>query len=179
MRQHQGFAELLLSPLALAAAAAVVVAAVAVVVVAVVAAAVVAVAVVVVAAAISLAAPGMPDSHPTWSVAQMERVGHHYPPSFVVEEQGRWAGSSLGAVHEARRAVTQGQWRGRTKRYQYIRANVLSTELTMTILGPDCILEKSEQLLTDQENDRWGTINGCNVINGERLRSRGRVSLYV
>lgn len=147
MRQHQGFAELLLSPLALAAAAAVVVAAVAVVVVAVVA-----------AAAISLAAPGMPDSHPTWSVAQMERVGHHYPPSFVVEEQGRWAGSSLGAVREARRAVTQGQWRGRTKRYQYIRANVLSTELTMTILGPDCILGKNEQLLTDQE-----------TIDGERL----------
>lgn len=161
MRQHQGFAELLLSPLALAVAAAVVVAAVVVVVVAVVAAAVVAVVVVaavVVAAAISLAAPGMPDSHPTWSVAQMERVGHHYPPSFVVEEQGRWAGSSLGAVREARRAVTQGQWRGRTKRYQYIRANVLSTELTMTILGPDCILGKNEQLLTDQE-----------TIDGERL----------
>lgn len=151
MRQHQGFAELLLSPLALAAAA-VVVAAVVVVVVAV--AAVVAA----VAAAISLAAPGMPDSHPTWSVAQMERVGHHYPPSFVVEEQGQWAGSSLGAVREARRAVTQGQWRGRTKRYQYIRANVLSTELTMTILGPDCILGKNEQLLTDQE-----------TIDGERL----------
>lgn len=36
-----------------------------------------AVVVVVVVAATSFAAPGMPDSHPTWSVAQMEPAGHH------------------------------------------------------------------------------------------------------